>query len=63
MITHCIAPEPTEQDWRIVPETEDLDIAREGEAVAFWTVFYGPNDWRVFGQFPTSEAARAAVAT
>jgi hypothetical protein len=53
----------TGNDWRIVPETADLDIANEarGDTIAHWAVFTGGACGSLFGTFPSREAAEAAI--
>ncbi len=49
-------------DWRVVPETVDLDIAKSGDPIHHWTVFRGPDDWTPLGTYGSEAEARAAIA-
>lgn len=42
----------------IVPETEDLNVAKEGDVIHHWAVFPSSEDWTVLGTFETEDAAK-----
>jgi hypothetical protein len=48
--------------WRVLPETEDCDIVKEGDKIHHWAVFRSADDWAVWGTFQTEAAAKAAIA-
>jgi hypothetical protein len=53
--------EATLPEVRIVPETEDFEIAKPGDVTHHWAVFRNGEDWAPVGLYPTEADARAAA--